>query len=468
MGGVYRRYNKLWFRVKGPDGKWTNIRSGLRVGEEEQAQHALRKLERHIKAGGELPPKRVRGPVLTVATYAQRWLADRKARRLATAVDDEARLATHIIPLIGALPLDDVRPRHIRDFVRALRVREGRRGMLAPRTIRHLYFQIKSVFHDALVDELVSANPCILKKGELPKRVDKDPAWRVTAIFSRTEVERILADPSTPSDRRMLYSLLFLGGMRFGEAAALRWQHYDPQVEPLGKLFVARSFSTRRREEGAVKTEMPREVPVHPLLAERLDTWRSEGWSSLMGRPPTLDDLILPSRIGGERNRAVNHGLERFHEDLRRIGLRPRRLHDARRTFITLARQGEANKELLRWVTHGAATDILDVYTTPAWEARCSAVMAVELELAHDDKVPTYEVRGDAAAAEPRSDIRRAPKRLRRADLQPELRRVRASCRSVARHVTEAMNALANGDQRLTRAALAEALRTAAWVEKPR
>jgi hypothetical protein len=37
-------------------------------------------------------------------------------------------------------------------------------------------------------------------------------------------------------------------------------------------------------------------------------------------------------------------GLRRFHEDLERIGLRARRQHDARRTFISIARAGRRGR----------------------------------------------------------------------------------------------------------------------------
>ena len=84
------------------------------------------------------------------------------------------------------------------------------------------------------------------------------------------------------------------------------------------------------------KTENPREMPVHPTLAQILASWRDSGFEHLTGRPPQPDDPIVPSRRGAYRN--VNSSLRRFHEDLERIGLRVRRQHGVRRTFISIAR----------------------------------------------------------------------------------------------------------------------------------
>ena len=54
-----------------------------------------------------------------------------------------------------------------------------------------------------------------------------------------------------------------------------------------------------------------------------------------------------------------------FHvNDLARLGYRPRRVHDLRRTFISLALADGARKDVLRWITHGPEGDIVDLYTT--------------------------------------------------------------------------------------------------------
>jgi integrase len=194
------------------------------------------------------------------------------------------------------------------------------------------------------------SSPCVLK-DELPAKRDKDRTWRRTAVFTRDEVEAILSAGSTPDDRRVLASLMFLGAMRFGEAAALTWRDYDPTCTPLGKLVVEKSYSTRKRKVKGTKTENPREMPVHPTLARILAEWRLSGFERLTGRTPQPDDPIVPSRRGAYRN--VNASLRRFHEDLERIGLRARRQHHARRTFISIARADGTVADTLHFATHG-------------------------------------------------------------------------------------------------------------------
>ncbi len=387
MGSIQRRGKKLYLSFQNAKGEWKRQATGLCVGQEKEAEKLLKRLDARVEIEREMVQKDQLEPgeAITLKVYAKRWLASRKARDIASVKDDETRLNLHVLPYkfgpiglektLGQMFMADIRPKHVRDLVRALE----QKGELAPRTIRHVYFALRGMMHDAQVDELVQSNPCVMKKGELPKKVDKDPSWRPNAIFTRDEVEQLLCDRLIPEDRRVLNGFLFLAGLRFGEAAAARWRSYDPIVKPLGKLAVTSSYSVRKKREGRVKTEQPREVPVHPTLAKILATWKLSGWERMMGRPPRNDDLIIPSREGA--NRSVNHSLKRFHEDLDRIGFRHRRQHDLRRSFISLARTDGARLDVLKWITHGPDTTIMDAYTTLPWPLLCEAISCLKIRL---------------------------------------------------------------------------------------
>ena len=107
-------------------------------------------------------------------------------------------------------------------------------------------------------------------------------------------MQQLIGDPRIPVERRVLWSLKALAGLRHGEAAALRWRHYDTAMEPLGRLTIAMSFDSHAFEEKRTKTETTRYVPVHPLLAEILKVWHEQHWESIFGRKPDADDLIVP------------------------------------------------------------------------------------------------------------------------------------------------------------------------------
>ena len=331
---------------------------------------------------------------LTVAELIERWIAQREARGVAAVQDEKTRLRSHVVPVLGGMRPRELRPRHVRDFIVSLRhKRSARTGeLLAPRTVRHVYAALRQVLHDAVVDELLESNPCVLKRGDLPRKTDKDPRWRSGAVFSRGEIEALIYDERIPEDRRVLYALEFLTGMRSGEAAALRWSAWNESTAPLGKLAVAVSYDSRAKAEKATKTERPREVPVHPVLASVLASWRESGWARFMGRRPTNDDLIVPAARGGSRN--VSYSLKAFHLDLATLGLRERRHYDSRRTFISLGQADGARKEVLRWITHGAAGDIVDLYTTLPWATLCEAMGCIKLRAPGEGRVIPFPAHG--------------------------------------------------------------------------
>ena len=86
------------------------------------------------------------GPVaITVREYGERWIKTRD--HVETVADEIGRLRNHIFPALGDLKMREVRPRHIRDFIVALKKAHlHKRGLgkgyakakIAPRTVRHI------------------------------------------------------------------------------------------------------------------------------------------------------------------------------------------------------------------------------------------------------------------------------------------------------------------------------------------
>jgi len=131
-------------------------------------------------------------------------------------------------------------------------------------------------------------------------------------------------------DRRLLSALKGVAGLRHSEAAGLRWRHFDLTRQPLGALHL-----------GKTKTDVPRAIPVHPMLRLLLDEWQAVGWERIFGRQPSAEDLIIPTRNMTVRQSPESQ--EAFLNDLTTLAFRRRRGHDLRRTFITLAQFSTIN-----------------------------------------------------------------------------------------------------------------------------
>lgn len=405
MSSIYRRKDsKFWWASFKPLGSETFRNISTEQTDEKAARRWLRDLERRMQAERDAGVTADSGP-MTVARYSAKWLADRRENEVSSVHDDETRL-NHALPHIGHMKLDEVRARHIRDMIKALKKlkrtnpKTGKtEARFANRTIRHIYGIVRVMFNDAIADELIDATPCVLrsrnKKDQLPPKQDRDPRWRGLAVYSRQEVERLISAPEIPLVRRVLYAFLFLTGMRISELVARRWCDYDPERGPLGWLHIHSAYVLKLKREKDTKTGVTREIPVHPTLAAVLAEWRLHGWRAWMGRDPQLGDLILPSQMLPRKNRVRMEGFfsstvswEWLTKDCKTLGLRHRRQHDTRRTFVSIGIADTGHKALIKWISHGAEADQVGQYTTFGWDELCEAVAKIRIRLLEGKVVP--------------------------------------------------------------------------------
>lgn len=321
--------------------------------------------------------------------YFERWSCRRlemeAAGAMKTARDEVTRLNLHAMPYVGDIRLAELRPTHVRDMMDCLRG-----SHLSPRSQLHVYSTLSTMLRRAMRDELLTMNPCCLDRHELPKKVDARAGWREDAVFSRDEVAQLISDPRIPEDRRVVYGLLCLAGMRIGEVIALRWFDWQAR-EPLDRLLVQRSYDTKHRAESTTKTKVSREVPVHPTLAVLLHEWRRAGWRRRLGRDPVEQDILCPQpfdrgkgrRLGGPRQHwSADCFRKRCYRDLEVLGLRRRSPHDGRATFITLVVEDGGRGELLERVTHAPVErSARDGYFRPSWPALCAELAKLRVEL---------------------------------------------------------------------------------------
>lgn len=313
-----------------------------------------------------------------VLSYAREWI---KKQRYESAPKDAARIELYLAkgPLADR-PLAELRPRHVLEYITWLGEQPSLRGgTLAPRTIRGAYDVLRRSLDAAVIDELLTANPCAPIRGKLPSIEDKDPTARETWVYTRDEIVRLLTDPRILPVRRVCYALQFVTGMRVGELAVLRWKDYDASMKPLGRLTIRRAVKSVSLREAQTKTAAVKLVPVHPALASVLDAWRAAGWAEYMGQTPKIDDLVVPNKDGKVRN--TNRQNRDLGRDCRRIGLVHRHQHAMRHTFITLVQDDGADGQVIRWITHAPPRTAFDNYTRAQWNRLCEELLKLRIDL---------------------------------------------------------------------------------------
>jgi len=187
VGGIYKRGHKLWLWYFDAAGVRVFEPTGSRPGEEARARKTLETIERRVEAEA-----RTGVPVgeLTVKAYGERWMKDRPAQGVATADDEARRLRLHAWPLIGNVLLRTSARTTFATwsarFARRSRRGEEERSPDGARTSDRKA-RLRDPSHDAARRggrRVMTSNPCVLKRGELPKKIDKDPEWR-TGLSSR-------------------------------------------------------------------------------------------------------------------------------------------------------------------------------------------------------------------------------------------------------------------------------------------
>lgn len=264
----------------------------------------------------------------TLFEYLSDWLALRSgALRPRTIESYSSLIRLHIAPMLGAVPVDQLTPLHIRPCLAAI-VATGH-----TRTAELCYVMLSAA---------LAALPGDPMKGvPRPAHIQHTPdAW--------TD-DQIAAYVSALADHRhgLALGLGLMLGLRRGEICGLRWQDVDYDLCEISII-----NQRMRLDSGQIIDALPksrasvRTVPVPPVLMAWLR--RCRGLAGYI-------DPITPS------------GLDAAHRALvRRLGLPPIPLHGLRHSMATACiRHGGDMRSLQLLLGHAKYSTTADRYTHP-------------------------------------------------------------------------------------------------------
>jgi integrase len=373
-GYIRPRGGKLEAVIIRAEGEKVRKATGYDVGQEDEAEALLEEALRQIQANA-LPSS----GELTVKAWGARWIEDRKARGKLEWPHEKSHLEHFVYGPLGGLALADVTDVAMLDWARGLAKARGPSGKTpSPTYIRKITATARALFKEAVRRHLIERTPCVWEDTDLP---DLEANARVTeGGYEAADVGKLVYDVRIPEDRRVLYALEFLTGLRSGEAAARRWGDWEPAyLGRLGRLTAATAYNTRHRVVKTTKTRVEKWIPVHPALSELLEAWKAGGWERFYGRPPTPEDLIVPATKGGHRNNS--HSWRCFQLDLAAVGLAHQRHYETRATFISLAEGAGADPEMIARITHASLHGAKDLYRRVRlyWPRMCDAVACIQI-----------------------------------------------------------------------------------------
>lgn len=352
-----------------------------------EAERLDARRQREVKAGTYLPS----GHGLTTGEWAKIWI-DKRTNR--SRDDDEYRIG-HVVnqAWFAEMPIRDVRPKHVLRLVKELKgkVSALTHRPFAAKSVHDIFGAARTMFRDALLEEHIDANPCILPRGTTSTKLTyKRVPYEAGEVLLLTTSEKVRAE------RRIGNSLAFYTGARKGEVCGLTWKDWDRATRPLTCLRVDKQYDGQPLKTDDAEGDRARMIPVHPALDRALADWWRLGWEAFYGRAPTLNDFIVPRAdfTAGTRN-SFSYGWE---VSCAEVDVPYRTVHSSRHTFISLARRGGARKDVLERITHNSKGDIVDGYTAWDWLPLCEAVLCFSVRR-EVDRLPQATTISETSAA---------------------------------------------------------------------
>ena len=300
------------------------------------AERFAAEVESDITRGDYLDPRA--GQVLLV-DWADKWLSTVSVKPK-TKASYESLLRSRILPAFGRRRLENLRPSDIQGWVSAMH----EEGLSASR-IRQAAVVLRQILDAAVQDRLIARSPC--ERIKLPRLKHEEAAY-----FEPDVVDRIIEaiDP----EYQVLFRVLGMLGLRWGEAAALRRRHVDLlrkrlRVEDsLGEVSGQFVF-------GTTKSHAVRVLPIPPSLGKALER-------HLKGVEGDPDSLLFRGPKGGPlRYRYAYMSLWR--PALDELGLPAVGLHTLRHSAAArLISAGASPKAVQSVMGHRSAAFTLNVY----------------------------------------------------------------------------------------------------------
>ena len=205
---------------------------------------------------------------LTVEAYLRSWLEGHALEiKPKTHEDYRSLIERYVVPRIGRMRVQSVKPATLSTFYATLRREGGATGQgLSPRTVNYVHSVLRKAFDDAVnIDQVIAVNP-----ATRAKRPQVEGVKQVHEVWDASQLSLFLDE--VKADRLYQYfRLAAYTGARRGELLFLRWSSVvldgdDPHIWIRGATGIVRG----RRVEGTTKTGRVRRVSLDAGTAQVL------------------------------------------------------------------------------------------------------------------------------------------------------------------------------------------------------
>ncbi len=358
-GSIYRRKDGLWCAQVSLQGrrltKYAKTQSLCRAWIKEM----LNKIDGGLT---------FEGTQITLERFVEMWLNGKVlSRRPRTVHQYQQIVRLHILPIMGHMRLQDIRPTHVRQLY-AIKRKEGR----GPRTVQLIHATLYNALKQAVREGVLRHNP--VEAVERP-RVEQSEMQ----ILNDDQIRQFLIT-AKGSPFEAIFYLALATGMRQGELLGLKWSDIDWNK---GILFVQRQL---QQIEGQGYVFLPpktragrRQIKVGTATLKQLEDHRNRQAleKAVAGDRWRENDLIFPTTIGTPLD--YKRATQEFKRILKHAGLPSIRFHDLRHTSLNaLMEMGTPVNTVQRRGGHAKPSTTIDIYGHAT--ARSQEVAAEKIE----------------------------------------------------------------------------------------
>lgn len=360
------KHGKTVYRVfvsGGYDGAGKRIRKAVVVhGSLRDAEQVKKRLERELDDSGPTSSMQFR-------EWIERWMEEAvRSRAPRTVAEYQRLLATRIVPALGHIRLDQLKSRHIFDFMSKLTgIQHARRNdqTLSRHSQRKYYCLLSVILQDAVYSGLIGQNP--VKQVRAP-RID---GYRAR-FYEPLDVEQLWqALQQEPLMWRAIVAMSLLLGIRRGELMALRWGDVHWERRSISIARAAYRVSKQDQQVKAPKTATSiRSIPIPEPLLPIL-----KAWHSVQGG---LDDdyICADARL---RWLHIDAPTKWFAKFIARHGLPSLNLHGLRHTAATIMLEaGVPVRTVSEHLGHGQTSTTTNIYAHTTQASRERAAEALQ------------------------------------------------------------------------------------------
>jgi integrase len=248
---------------------------------DEQAKAAASEIGR-LALAGEIEQVEAAKPTdETVSEFVERWLKARKAAGYTNVSVDRGRLAAHVLPILGPMPIRKVTSADVERVRDAIDVairdgyegRYGKQKLLGWKTAENAWGLLTKLFHDARG----SKDRTLRVRGDLPNPCadveGPDRGTRKGRVYLYpSELTALLASEAVPQKWRRLFAVTTYLYLRDGEISVLEWSDVDLEHRQV-------TISRALQADGTIgppKNGTARTVPICDALLPLLEQLRRD------------------------------------------------------------------------------------------------------------------------------------------------------------------------------------------------